>query len=359
MSNSTKKVFLLADIGAGANDSYHVGDEAMFLQNLRNYQSANVKVSASSRAISHEGLGFEEVLDIYITSVPMLLKLIFCVYVLRYLNINFFPNFFRKTVQELISSDLLHISGGGNLNSLWPGHIYYRFFMITLADVFGKEVILTSQTIGPITGNFHKFLLRRCFKKVKFLEVRDPEYSSDVLDKLGVNESKIQVVIDDAYNFETKTSPRILDKFRGAAGKIKIGISMHDWSKSESFEKLKKVFSKLIQNYPNAYFFILPHNFNNKDKLDIVFMTRLIGKDMRNVGFFDYKIINSIVKESGSTPAEVVKLATANMNVVISSRYHGLVFALSSNVPALAINYDKYYSVKNNGCRSKVEMSPL
>ena len=127
MSNSTKKVFLLADIGAGANDSYHVGDEAMFLQNLRNYQSANVKVSASSRAISHEGLGFEEVLDIYITSVPMLLKLIFCVYVLRYLNINFFPNFFRKTVQELISSDLLHISGGGNLNSLWPGHIYYRF----------------------------------------------------------------------------------------------------------------------------------------------------------------------------------------------------------------------------------------
>ena len=88
-------------------------------------------------------------------------------------------------------------------------------------------------------------------------------------------------------------------------------------------------------------------------------MTRLIGKDMRNVGFFDYKIINSIVKESGSTPAEVVKLATANMNVVISSRYHGLVFALSSNVPALAINYDKYYSVKNNGCRSKVEMSPL
>ena len=38
--------------------------------------------------------------------------------------------------------------------------------------------------------------------------------------------------------------------------------------------------------------------------------------------------------------------------MVISSRYHGLVFALSSNIPVLAINYDNYYTMKNNAILS-------
>lgn len=349
MNNLLKKVFLLADIGTDTNDSYHVGDEAMFLQNLRNYQSVGVKVSASSRAISHKGLGFEEVLDVYITNVPKFFYLIFCVYVLKYLNVNFFPKFFRKTVEELISSDLLHVSGGGNINSLWPSHIYYRFLMITLAGVFDKEVILTSQTIGPITSNFHGFLLSRCFKNVKFIEVRDSDYSKNVLVDLGVNKSKIKTVIDDAYNFKTKTNKTVFNKFSGAATKTRIGISMHDWSESKNFDAIKDVFTRLIEHYPNAYFFVIPHNFDSKDGLDIKFMVRLIGKNKKKIGIFDYKTIESLAKKTMLTAAEIIKLATANIDMIIASRYHGLVFALSSNVPALAINYDKYYSVKNNG----------
>ncbi len=348
-----KKVFLLADIGTGKNKSYHVGDEAMFLQNLRRYQSVAIKVSASSRSISHQGLGFKEVLDIYITNILMLFYLVFCVYVLRFFKLNLFPEFFRKTAQELVSSDLLHVAGGGNLNSLWPGHIYYRFLMITLAAAFNKEIILTSQTIGPITTKFHEFLLSHCLKKVKIIEIRDFAYSRDVLINLRVNKSKIRTVIDDAYDFKVKTdkktNQRIFDKFPHDNRKMKIGISMHEWPTSKHFQVIKQVFIRLMQNYPNAYFFSIPHNFDDKDGLDTKFMARLIGRDKKRVGLFDYKIIESLAKETKLTSAEIIKLITANMDFVISSRYHGLVFALSSNVPVLAINYDKYYSVKNNG----------
>src|SRR3989339_892100 len=119
-----KKVFVLADIGEDNNKSYHIGDEAMFLNNLRKYKSRNIEVSASSRSISHNTLGFNEVLDIYIKNVFTLFYLIICIYLLRFLKINIFPLRFQKTVSELVSSDLLHISGGGNLNSFWAGHIY-------------------------------------------------------------------------------------------------------------------------------------------------------------------------------------------------------------------------------------------
>ena len=198
---SIEKVFLLADIGNGKNNSYHVGDEAMFLQNLRKYQSLGIKVSASSRSINHKDLGFNEVLDIYIMNIPALLWFVLCSYIFRYFRLNLFPKRFRKTVEELVSSNMLHVSGGGNLNSFWPGHIYYRFLMITLADIFNKEIILTSQTIGLLKSTFHKFLLGLCLKKVNVIEVRDQAYSRRVLLNLGISDTKILNVIDDAYEY--------------------------------------------------------------------------------------------------------------------------------------------------------------
>jgi polysaccharide pyruvyl transferase WcaK-like protein len=48
--------------------------------------------------------------------------------------------------------------------------------------------------------------------------------------------------------------------------------------------------------------------------------------------------------------AEKIRSLTNNMDLVISSRYHGLVFGLSASVPCLAVNYDKnYYQAKNMG----------
>ena len=45
----------------------------------------------------------------------------------------------------------------------------------------------------------------------------------------------------------------------------------------------------------------------------------------------------------------LIKGLTATMDLVIATRYHALVFALSAGVPALASNYDDYYGTKNRG----------
>lgn len=44
----------------------------------------------------------------------------------------------------------------------------------------------------------------------------------------------------------------------------------------------------------------------------------------------------------------VVSTFNSEMDIVFSTRYHGLVFALISDVPAIAINYDLYYRTKND-----------
>ena len=128
-----KTVFLLGDIGKDKHGLYHVGDEAMFLSNLESYQKLHINVFASSRSISHKDLLKNEVLDIYITNLFQFLILTSKSLLLRYLSVNTFPVFFRNTIKALTTADVLHISGGGNITSLWSGHIYYRSFMIFLA----------------------------------------------------------------------------------------------------------------------------------------------------------------------------------------------------------------------------------
>ncbi|HCR35775.1 hypothetical protein A2130_00630 [Candidatus Woesebacteria bacterium GWC2_33_12] len=346
-----KKVFVLADIGEDNNKSYHIGDEAMFLNNLRKYKSRNIEVSASSRSISHNTLGFNEVLDIYIKNVFTLFYLIICIYLLRFLKINIFPLRFQKTVSELVSSDLLHISGGGNLNSFWAGHIYYRYLMISLATIFNKSVILTSQTIGPLTNHFHKFLLKLCLKNAKSIGVRDID-SQKELAKLGVSESKISMSIDDAQSFNVSNN-KIIDRILSTNNSFfKIGVSVHQWSKFTNYKFFNNMFYKIGELDPGISFTLIPHFFDNKDGFDVNFMNNIMKGVKNNVQFIKYQTLKQIEKETKLTFAEIIKVISSKMQMVISSRYHGLVFALSSNIPVLAINYDNYYTMKNNAILS-------
>jgi len=345
------KVFLLADIGNSPNETYHIGDEAMFLKNLKYYNSLKIDVSASSRSISHQNLNFNECLDIYITNIPMLVYLTISAYLLRYLKINFFPSFFHKTIKQLTTSDLLHISGAGNLNSLWPGHIYYRYLMITIANIFNIETILTGQTIGPNLNLFDKYLLQSCLKKTNYIGVRDKHYSINTLNKLEIDRKKIKISLDDAYflkpsNFLIK---KWITKNTNKKNKIKIGLSIHNWNNINEIKKLNKLLIKLNNSLSNIYFFVIPHVLNNKNQSDYKFMKKIILKNIKNVEYYNFQYIKSESSKAKITMAETIKTITSLMDVMITSRYHGLVFSLSSNIPCLSINYDEYYSVKNNG----------
>ena len=61
------------------------------------------------------------------------------------------------------------------------------------------------------------------------------------------------------------------------------------------------------------------------------------------------KIIRPTDKQlfrSKSSPAVVINGLTASVDFLITTRYHGTVFALASNVPLMSLVMDKYYLLK-------------
>jgi hypothetical protein len=348
----SKKVFIIADIGLDVNKGYHVGDEAMFCCNLHIYLNNHFDVTASSRSISHNRNNFTEVTDIYIKNKLFFLWLLTCSVLLKYFRINLFQGEFRTTVTELIGSDLLHISGGGNINSFWPGHIYFRCLMIYLADLFNIPIIMTSQTIGPLNQIFHEIIIGWALNKVKFIGVRDAVFSKKYLEKSGVTDPLVDLMTDDALQTDTLglvSNDWLNTILANTDGQINIGLSLHDWQNISHYELITKGLVNISKKYPNAKFFAIPHLIDNNDEGDTGLMSKLLSESsIEKFYSFSYKDIIKISKDIESIPLLIFYI-TAQMDIVISSRYHGLVFSSVASVPAIAINYDEYYRAKNEG----------
>lgn len=336
-----KKVFLLADIGNGKAGFYHVGDEAMFLANLENYKKNGIEVFASSRSISHIDLKGREVLDIYILNLFQFIRLVLFAILLRFTDVNLFPAFFRKTIKTLISCDDLHISGGGNITSLWPGHIYYRSLMIVISKLYGKKVILTSQSLGPINKLSHKIILRFVFGIVDYIGLRDTNFSYKTINMLGVDKSKVCFNYDDALFWLAKQNVKsIQNKF------VNVGISLHDPKNDETTKEIVDFLSEMSEKHKEIKIHFIPHVLDSNNNYDVKYANEIAS----NLNLGSVYIADSKHLDSKKATAEQIRQITGKMDLIIASRYHGLVFAMSSQIPFLSINYDNdYYKGKNTG----------
>jgi len=350
-----KKVFLLADIGSDKSGFYHVGDEAMFLANLERYKKNGVEVFASSRLISHPELKNHEVLDIYILNLFQFIKLVASAFTLRFTGINIFPKFFRKTVKTLVSCDVLHISGGGNITSLWSGHIYYRSLMVLISKLYGRQVILTSQSIGPIIEFGHKIILRFILNTVDYIGVRDKSFSYQTLRLLGINPRLIHFNYDDALFWLTNINKNLKNENKSF---FRLGLSLHDPNNNKITNELTDLVSKFIKKYKNIKIYLIPHMFTTQDGHDIKYMAEISQKIISNrIEVANYEYLKKMPRQWSL--AKKIRSISGKMDFVIASRYHGLVFALSSQTPCLAINYDNdYYKGKNTGLIETLNRKP-
>lgn len=269
-----KKVFILGDIGLYRDGGFHFGDEAMFLGNVKWYKNNGYKIFASSRSASHNAKLFTETLDVHIKNFVHYFFLLFCAYIQKYLKVNFFPKYFRKTVSNLVLCDRLHISGGGNLNEFWPGHVFYRSLMINIACLHNIQIYISGQTIGSFHNLILKSIISNAIKKAKIIGVRDKIRSINNLLKLGVKAEKIHFCPDDILllgnvsNFNTNK-------------KFVVGISLHKFDSIVNYEE--GIFSKIIldinDSFPNVEFRLIPHYCNNREKNDDIFFMKRIFED--------------------------------------------------------------------------------
>jgi polysaccharide pyruvyl transferase WcaK-like protein len=118
-----------------------------------------------------------------------------CYYYKVYLPLN---KYAKEILNELASADLLFNNGGGNINTLLSGELYKQTLTILAASILKVPVILSGQTIGPITKKIHAFVVKMALNRADTITFRDKGISSQRLKEIGVNKPIMKDTGDDA-----------------------------------------------------------------------------------------------------------------------------------------------------------------
>jgi polysaccharide pyruvyl transferase WcaK-like protein len=333
LTTSAPRLLLIADIGS--EEARHIGDEAMLEANLESLRNEFPEAAFTIAARDPEwvagrygvaavpSLGFPRAPAAAAERMSILAALL-----------ESSGNEQHPTVEAVASADAVIVSGGGNLSSTWPDLLYERVALLQLAQRFGKPSVVLGQTIGPHLGEDERRLLAASLGQARFIGVR--ELPSAILAVgLGIPHERIWYQFDDAMFIdepaavvpETSTIAVTIDPQLRAAGEA-------------LFESLADQLRRLT-DATGARLVLIPHAFGGED--------RDIPSDLTEAGLLAEKIGASAVTVARGLDAEETRRVTAAAALVISSRYHPIVFGLVAGVPSLGIYGDDYCRIKLQG----------
>lgn len=226
--------------------------------------------------------------------------------------------YFKNIIQVLkavLRTDVL-ISGGGSLlqNKTSNFSLFYYLFIILLAKICFKKVIIFAQGIEPIVGKIPEFITKSILKIVDFISVRD-EKSLNLLKSWKINSI---LVSDPAYSL---VQDREISKNKEG---LIVQLRSFNGINQEFILNLAKAISKKYQGKISVFSF--------QDEIDEMICLSFIEELKRNNIVAEY-IQNQTVEKT----IEIIN----NAKYVISTRLHGLIISNALNCKTFALCYDE------------------
>lgn len=346
-ATTMRRWLVVGDIGGAAQ--FHVGDEAMFAANLQLLQrlcpqaqriavSRDPAFTAATYGIAAvPRLGFADCADEAEREV-LLAQL--CAASHAHWTQR------RPAAMEALrnAQDGLLISGGGNLRSTWPAFLYERLALARHAQRLGAPVVVLGQTLGPELTDRHRAMLAELLAMATWVGVREqPSYQLALA--LGVDASRLSLQLDDAHGLWQQP---IRDGYLPqpfALDRPWMALSFHplcDLSRND------RLLDSLAQQLEQAA---------RLTGCSPVFIPHARADAAHGAPWSDEDMGRALAARMRHTPMlllpvmlpEQVAWLTAQAHLVISSRYHPLVFGLAAAKPCLGVWSDQYTRTKLRG----------
>ena len=239
----------------------------------------------------------------------------------------------HAVIDAIKGSDGVAVTGGGNLASTWPSHIFERLAIAEIADAFGIPFVVSGQTLGPQLTDDDSALVARLLGLARLVSVRESA-SLAVAERLGVLPDRLQLGADDA-SF-------LLDDALATLPYCVVTLANHvgDADRDAVIASLADLLDEVVET----------------TDLDIVFLahfgslddSRVRGDSVvheRVMARMESKRVMAAVPADAAAAARIARSAS----LVVTSRYHPAVFAVPAGVATIGIPVDDYTTVKLTG----------
>ncbi|WP_138444656.1 polysaccharide pyruvyl transferase family protein [Sinomonas susongensis] len=223
--------------------------------------------------------------------------------------------------------EALLLAGGGNLTSQYGGLLFERMAFMHLAAQQGIRVVVSGQTVGPVLTAPDAAHLGPVLADARLVGARERE-SKELLDDLGVPSAW---VLDDA-SFLTQRSED------GGYLAVTLAPGSGAMGRSDYIETMARLVTRAARASGLPALFV-PH-------------VSTFGQDDG-----DTEVHRAVAALLDGVEAEVLSQknaletsqATVDASLVLSTRYHPVVFALGAGVPVMPVAVDLYGEVRIGG----------
>lgn len=243
----------------------------------------------------------------------------------------------RCLLMSYYDADLVLSCGGGNFYAhrrLSPAFIW-ALLSLAFAAALGKQIVMLPQSVGPIVGFMQRLLARWTFAHVCLIMVREPRTCAFIREVLRV-QTPIVLLPDLAFGLLRGV---IRKEAVSSKSNRQIGVTVIDRSAQEPgfsgqqhYEKtLVTLLTRLAHQY-HARILVFCQSFGPSLDQDDRPMAEQLYRQLRQLG------IETTLHTDFQDAGEIIA-AYSELDMVIGTRMHTGVFALSAGVPVLLIGY--------------------
>jgi polysaccharide pyruvyl transferase WcaK-like protein len=254
----------------------------------------------------------------------------------------------HAVIEAIRASDGVAVSGGGNMASTWPSHIFERGTIGEIARLLGKPLVVSGQTIGPHLTDADAELVARLLSTADLVGLREsPSYDFSLA--LGVPADQIAKTVDDASFLADQPgeadavpeSPYCLVSLS-----THVGVEERGAFQQSTAELLDAI---AAETGLDVVFFAHFASLNEGESRGDTVMHDAVIERMSTPGVATARTSDSL---------SAARLARA-ASLVVSSRYHPAVFAVPGGVPTIGIPVDDYTTTKLTGALGNFGQSAL
>ncbi len=249
--------------------------------------------------------------------------------------------------RALRGADLL-ISGGGGLIQDATSRTSPLYYLVIprLARLAGTPYVIFAQGLGPLRHWFTRWATARCFRRAVAITVRD-EPSAQLLSQLGVTTPPVEVTADPALLLKP-CPPHRTDELLRELGLSEaaplIGIALRSWAGFDVVEPAAALIRHLHQSQAGQVLLI---PFQPEEDLNLAW--RVASEAAAPVTILDRPL----------DPRGLLGVVS-RLDLLVSMRLHGLIFAAATHVPTLALSYDpKVEAFASRAGQPTIELAEL
>jgi colanic acid/amylovoran biosynthesis protein len=248
----------------------------------------------------------------------------------------YLPKHLREVAALYQDADLIVPVGGGYMRS--RKGVMHRFNIplllhpLLLGYLLGKPTVLYAQSVGPFQNKFEKALVAFVLNRMTLIMLRE-DTSVRLLASIGVTRNVIRTV-DSGFLLSSRKKIDLRKAYCIPPASLLVGVTVRYWLTGKAQQRYEQAVAQALDNVIgtlHAHVVFIPQVTANKGDDD-----RIVSRRVRDI----MQHTSAITLVSDTPDHHHIKALYDNLDILLGTRFHSVIFSLTSHVPVLAIEYE-------------------